>query len=90
MDRAVIELGGEVSSEKGMWVMEYSLTNLGDVPALLLHAQIRDEQGHRVLPVFWSDNYIHLLPGETKKLQAKVLISACPKVPKISLEGLNL
>lgn len=90
MKRAVIELGGEVSSENGMWVMDYTLTNLGDVPALLLHAQIRDEQGYRILPVFWSDNYIHLLPGESKTLRAKVLVSTCPKLPKISLEGLNL
>ena len=90
LPKAVIELGGEVRCQNGMWVMDYKLTNLGEVPALMLHAQLRDEQGQRILPVFWSDNYIHLLPGESVKLQAEVYVSTCPKMPQISLEGLNL
>lgn len=32
---------------------------------------IRDRTGRSVLPVFWDDNYVSLLPGETKQLTAR-------------------
>ncbi|MGH9732014.1 MAG: glycoside hydrolase family 2 protein, partial [Candidatus Acidiferrales bacterium] len=32
---------------------------------------IQQENGGEVLPVFWSDNYFELLPGETKTLTAR-------------------
>jgi exo-1,4-beta-D-glucosaminidase len=32
---------------------------------------VRDKTGRTVLPVFWNDNYVSLLPGETKTLTAQ-------------------
>jgi exo-1,4-beta-D-glucosaminidase len=32
---------------------------------------ISDKTGQSILPVFWNDNYVSLLPGETKQLTAK-------------------
>jgi exo-1,4-beta-D-glucosaminidase len=32
---------------------------------------LRNKTGESVLPVFWDDNYVSLLPGETKVLNAK-------------------
>ena len=36
--------------------------------ALLVHLSLRDERGKRVLPAFYSDNFVHLFPGESKTI----------------------
>ncbi len=60
--------------------------------ALLSHLQLHQKKsGHRVLPVFYSDNYISLVPGEA----ATVSIEAATKdlqgdMPLIELDGYNV
>ncbi len=44
------------------------LSNPSDKPALMLHLSARDADGNRILPTIWSDNYIHLMPGEERTL----------------------
>jgi hypothetical protein len=44
------------------------LKNTSDTPALMLYLSARDKDGDRILPVYWSDNYIHLMPGEERTL----------------------
>ena len=44
------------------------LKNTSDTPALLVYLSARDKEGERILPVYWSDNYIHLMPGEERTL----------------------
>jgi hypothetical protein len=34
----------------------------------MLHLTARDSDGDRILPAAWSDNYIHLMPGEERTL----------------------
>ncbi|MGC9222457.1 MAG: glycosyl hydrolase 2 galactose-binding domain-containing protein [Terracidiphilus sp.] len=36
--------------------------------ALMAHVQLRRKSGERVLPVFYSDNYVTLLPDETRTI----------------------
>jgi hypothetical protein len=36
--------------------------------ALMAHLQLRRKSGQRVLPVFYSDNYVSLVPNETKTI----------------------
>jgi len=44
-----------------------------------------------VLPVFWSDNYFSLLPGETKTLEVRVSTEQLAgQKPVVRLEGWNL
>ena len=44
--------------------------------ALMAHLQLRKaHSGQRVLPVFYSDNYLSLLPGETKTLTIEAAIA---------------
>ena len=48
-----------------------SLENTGPGIAFFLDMNISGEKsGQTVLPVFWDDNYISLLPGESRKVQA--------------------
>ena len=32
---------------------------------------VSDKTGRSILPILWDDNYISLLPGETKQLSAR-------------------
>ena len=66
------------------------MANIGKVPALMLHAVVRDARGERVLPAFWSDNYVHLMPGESRTLSVAIKKADCKGQPQVSLEGFNL
>lgn len=44
------------------------IVNHGSRPAFLLRLQLLNNDGTQVLPVFWSDNYFHLLPGESRTI----------------------
>jgi hypothetical protein len=43
--------------------------------ALMAHVQLRRKSGERVLPVFYGDNYVSLVPGETKTIQVEAAAS---------------
>ena len=88
--KATLRVGGEQNSTPDGWSITYLIENLGDVPALMLCARVDDPDGEAVLPVFWSDNYISLLPGEKKVLTAEVDKADCPHIPQVSITGLNL
>lgn len=88
--KATLRVGGEVNSTQDGWSITYLIENLGDVPALMLCARVDNPDGEAVLPVFWSDNYISLLPGEKKVLTAEVDKADCPHIPQVSITGFNL
>jgi hypothetical protein len=44
--------------------------------ALMAHVQLRRKSGERVLPVFYSDNYVSLVPGETRTIEMEAAASA--------------
>jgi exo-1,4-beta-D-glucosaminidase len=54
-------------------VFEVNLTNKSDKIAFFIENRIIDKQtGETILPVLWSDNYVSVLPGKSKKLTAKI------------------
>ena len=58
----------------GPW--KVTLTNNGDVPALLLRLKLVSKStGDMVLPVIYSDNYFSLMPGESRTVD----IAAAPE-----------
>ena len=54
----------------------------------MLHLTVRDKQDERIHPVFWSDNYIHLMPGEERKLTVRT--GSDRKMDAICVNGFNL
>jgi len=42
-----------------------TLHNPTNSVALMAHLQLRDSSGERVLPVYYSDNYVSLVPNES-------------------------
>jgi hypothetical protein len=53
----------------GKCLLDVTIENPTDQIALLAHVQLRRKTtGERVLPVYYSDNYLSLVPHETKRL----------------------
>jgi len=55
-----------------------TLTNSSSSLAFLIRARVLDAGGNEVLPVWWTDNYITLLPGESRTLTASYFNNAAP------------
>jgi hypothetical protein len=64
------------SDTDGKSVVSVTLHNPGKEVALMTHLQLRRKRsGERVLPVYYSDNYISLLPNETKTITMEAATS---------------
>jgi hypothetical protein len=76
----------------GTVVLDVALANSSSQVALLAHVQLRNQRtNQRVLPVFYSDNYVSLLPGERRT----ITIEAAAKDlgsdrPLVTLDGWNV
>jgi len=75
---------------------EYEITvklkNPSDKLAFFTELQLNNPENNKaILPVFWSDNYISLLPGEEKVLTVKCRKSnAGQKEPVVRIKGYNV
>ena len=58
------------SEQKGNgWVLSTKLQNIGVSPALMVRVKaVRQKTGDRILPAIYSDNYIALMPGESRTI----------------------
>jgi len=69
--------------------VEVQLRNPSHVLAFQVAAAVRTAAGALVAPVLWSDNYIELMPGESRTLTA-ILPKDAPASPTILLSGWNI
>jgi exo-1,4-beta-D-glucosaminidase len=65
------------------------LSNSSVELAFQLHAAVRTQSGGLIAPVFWSDNWIELIPGESRTLTA-LLPESAPSDPIVQIEGWNI
>ena len=54
----------------------------------MLHLTARDNEGDRILPAYWSDNYIHLMPGEERTLTLRIPNGSYAY--RLTVDGFNL
>ncbi|AOL95697.1 glycoside hydrolase family 2 protein [Porphyrobacter sp. LM 6] len=66
-----------------------TLSNASAHPALLVKLSLLDAAGERVLPAYWSDNYVSLLPGEMRSVTIRSPKSAS-RPHTISVRGWNV
>ncbi len=67
-----IEYEYAVAKQDREYAIDVQLHNNADKPAFMKRVCVTDISGNEVNPVFWSDNYITLFPGEKKSLSARV------------------
>jgi mannosylglycoprotein endo-beta-mannosidase len=88
----VLEAEANARSEGENTMVTVTLHNNTDHVALLSHLQLHQKKsGRRILPVYYSDNYISLVPGES----STVAIEAATKnmqgdLPLVELDGYNV
>ncbi len=73
-------------------VLELTVTNPGTGIALMTHLQLhRKESGKRVLPVFYSDNYLSMVPGERRTVTVECATKDLQgAVPLVLVDGWNV
>ncbi len=70
--------------------VKVQLTNSTAVVSLANKLTLLDSKDKtRILPAYFSDNYISLLPGETREIEIEYPISAAKGNPEIAVRGWN-
>jgi hypothetical protein len=69
--------------------LRVTLTNPGSTPALAAKLTLLDAQGQRILPAYYSDNYLSLLGGQTQVVTIRYPARSGP-APHVSLRGWNV
>jgi Exo-beta-D-glucosaminidase Ig-fold domain/Glycosyl hydrolases family 2/F5/8 type C domain/Glycosyl hydrolases family 2, sugar binding domain len=74
------------------WVLRTELENPSQTPALLVHLKaVREQSGDRILPALYDDNYVTLLPGETRRLRTELeQADTRGERPGIAIDGFNV
>jgi mannosylglycoprotein endo-beta-mannosidase len=80
------------AKEIGNGKVEVTLTNNNDGPLAFFNrlSLVNADTKMRILPVFYSDNYISVLPGETKKIIIDYTPQKNAAKPLVSLSGWNI
>ena len=83
-----LEVSNTVEKDGEEQTMTATVKNTGDTIAFLINLKvIEKDTGEIILPIFWEDNFISLLPGEKRTLQTTFTSAA---VPELKVEGWNL
>jgi Exo-beta-D-glucosaminidase Ig-fold domain/Glycosyl hydrolases family 2/Glycosyl hydrolases family 2, sugar binding domain/F5/8 type C domain len=74
------------------YVFTTELRNTSPTPALMVRlSTVRRASGDRILPAFFSDNYVALMPGETRTIRTQVdAADARGEEPRLLVEGFNV
>lgn len=76
---------------KDKWQLVTTVTNSSSTPLLMIRLKVTDDKGNRMLPVFFSDNFFSLMPGETKEIQMSIRNEDTRgKNPQVEISGFNL
>lgn len=65
------------------------ITNEGRAPALAAKLTLVDAKGQRILPAYYNDNYVTLLPGERRQIEIR-FPAAVATLPHLALRGWNV
>ena len=76
----------------GRCLLDVTLHNPGTQVALMTHLQLRRQSsGQRVLPVYYTDNYLSLVPDETKTVTIEAARSDLEgETPLVVVDGWNI
>ena len=73
MPETSIDFSYSVNEKDGNIYFSADLSNPSDLIAFFIEVQIVDRASNEpVLPVFWNDNYVSLLPGEARTLEGYI------------------
>ncbi|MDR3340517.1 MAG: discoidin domain-containing protein [Candidatus Symbiothrix sp.] len=88
-----VKLTAKTTTEKsgGEWLLTTTLKNDTQIPALMIRLKVEGDSGERILPVFFSDNYFFLMPGEEKTVTMKFSNNDTRgEKPSVTVSGFNI
>ncbi|KAA6313134.1 Exo-beta-D-glucosaminidase, partial [termite gut metagenome] len=76
----------------GEWLLTTTLKNETATPAIMIRLKVNGSKSNeRILPVFYSDNYFFLMPGEEKAITMKLQnVDTRGEKPVVDISGFNL
>jgi len=89
LQQAILTATATVANEGSERKATVKIQNNGSSPALMIKLTLKKEAtGERILPAYYSENYVSLLPGEERVIT--VTFPAGDAKPSIALRGWNL
>jgi hypothetical protein len=81
-----------VDKSGGEWLFTTTLKNETATPAIMIRLKVNgSKSSERILPVFYSDNYFFLMPGEEKTITMKLQnADTRGERPIVDVSGFNL
>jgi len=71
-----LEARGEQKDADGKRIVTITLHNPAKTVAVMAHVQLRKQKsGERVLPVYYSDNYVSLVPNESRTISIEAAVN---------------
>jgi len=86
---ATVTANAEIANTTHGREMRVHLNNTSGTLGFQIHAAVRTASGGLIAPVYWSDNWIELIPGESTILTA-VLPETETGTPVVEVEGWNV
>ncbi len=84
-------VGQKVTSDKDHAAYALTLSNVGDNLALMTRLKLVDPvSGLEILPSYWSDNYLSMLPGEQKTITVQVASDNLPGQLMLEYKAFNM
>lgn len=90
-DMAPVSLNTSVATrvEGDETIAALTLTNQTPTPAIEAKLTVMNQNGEQVLPAFFTDNYVSLLPGETRTIEVRYPTAKAERAG-ITLRGWNV
>lgn len=82
-----VSLSAKLTQAGAETVITATLVNTGTAPALTSKLTLVDAKGARILPAYYSDNYVSLLPGEKRVVEIRYPATAGKGAPRLELRG---
>jgi len=92
LPKVALALSKEIHAEGKSYSVTLLAENKSESIAFMVHPRItRGKGGEDVTPIFWSDNYFSLLPGEKKSVTATFDLSSSEgATPELVVDGWNV
>ncbi len=81
----------KIESSEAYIAYTVQVSNTGNSIALMTNLKLVDPvSGLEILPCFWSDNYLSLLPGEQKSVRVRIATDMLPENIELTWKSFNM